>query len=69
MSAEDAKVTDPVCGMTFPPARAAATHTHQGRTFYFCATSCRDRFRASPESYLGAAPPAAPAAPASSEAD
>ncbi len=59
--AEETKVTDPVCGMTFPPSKAAATHTHQGRTYHFCATSCRDRFRASPESFLRDTAPAQPA--------
>jgi P-type Cu+ transporter len=66
---DHAPVTDPVCGMTFPPATAAATHTHQDRTFYFCATSCRDRFRASPGSFLGVAAPVPPPDAASSRAD
>jgi Cu+-exporting ATPase len=65
--AGETKVTDPVCGMMFPPTEAAATHSHQGRTFYFCATSCRDRFRASPESFLPAEAPAPSAPPAPPE--
>ncbi|HXH07774.1 MAG TPA: heavy metal translocating P-type ATPase, partial [Vicinamibacterales bacterium] len=47
-----AEVVDPVCGMTLDPAEAAATVEHDGRTYYFCMTSCADRFRASPERYL-----------------
>jgi Cu+-exporting ATPase len=43
---------DPVCGMTVPVASAAATATHAGQTYYFCATACRDRFVADPEWYL-----------------
>ena len=53
-------VRDPVCGMHVRPDQAAATHEHGGRTYYFCATVCRDRFRADPEWYLSlAAPPGA----------
>ena len=26
---------DPVCGMTVDPQRAASTHEHAGRTYYF----------------------------------
>jgi P-type Cu+ transporter len=52
---------DPVCGMEVDPTRAAATHSHGGRTFYFCCDGCRDRFAADPGRYLqapggGAAP-------------
>jgi xanthine dehydrogenase accessory factor len=49
-----AEAIDPVCGMTV---RVADTHhraQHAGRDFYFCAASCRERFRASPERYLTA---------------
>ena len=68
MITEDAAmVTDPVCGMTFPPEKAAATHEHGGKTYYFCATSCRDRFRAAPESFLGGAKATAAMADADAE--
>ena len=54
---EDAAThTDPVCGMTVDPARAAATYVHEGTTFYFCATSCRDRFMKDPARYLAPKP-------------
>ncbi len=46
---------DPVCGMEVDPAHAAASETYQGRTYYFCATHCRDAFKADPEKYLKAA--------------
>lgn len=44
-------VTDPVCGMTFPPEMAAAQLVLKDRTYYFCAEACRSRFVAEPEQY------------------
>ncbi|HEY1306785.1 MAG TPA: heavy metal translocating P-type ATPase [Vicinamibacterales bacterium] len=55
-------VIDPVCGMTVNPERAAGQTEYQGRTYYFCAKSCLERFRADPERFLN--PGAAPATPA-----
>ncbi len=49
---------DPVCHMDVDPARAAASTEYEGRTFYFCAPGCRERFIADPERYL--APDAVP---------
>jgi len=48
--------TDPVCGMTVDPATAAADLIHEGDTYYFCSTSCRDRFAENPESFLASGP-------------
>lgn len=45
------KVIDPVCGMEVPRESAAASLEHKGKTYYFCALSCRDKFQASPETY------------------
>ncbi len=45
-------VTDPVCGMTVDPARAAATTEHAGHTYHFCAQHCHDTFTADPDAYL-----------------
>jgi Cu+-exporting ATPase len=42
---------DPVCGMTVDPAKAAAQSEHAGRTFYFCAVRCKQKFDANPEQY------------------
>lgn len=42
---------DPVCRMTVSPARARATCEHDGSTFYFCSTSCRDTFVLHAERY------------------
>ncbi|MGE0470502.1 MAG: heavy metal translocating P-type ATPase [Nitrospira sp.] len=47
---------DPICGMTVDPARAAGQIEHQGTTYYFCATSCLERFRADPERALSKKP-------------
>src|SRR5262245_31663164 len=47
------QVIDPVCGMTVTPDRAAGRTEYKGQTYYFCATSCLERFRADPERYLG----------------
>lgn len=43
---------DPVCGMMVDPAKAAASATHDGTTYYFCCKGCHDTFVASPQKYL-----------------
>jgi Cu+-exporting ATPase len=43
---------DPVCGMTVNPARAAATHEHAGKMYYFCCRGCQGKFQADPAKYL-----------------
>src|SRR5262245_36690931 len=49
---------DPVCGMTVEPARAAGSHTHAGKTFYFCSKHCLERFAAEPARFVApTAPP------------
>ncbi len=52
-------VNDPVCGMTVDTARAAGTFAFEGKTYYFCALSCRDKFAADPNRYLSPKPKAA----------
>lgn len=44
-------VADPVCGMTVDPARAAARHERDGRTYYFCSPHCLEEFRKEPQKY------------------
>ncbi|GMU55392.1 MAG: hypothetical protein AMXMBFR33_45380 [Candidatus Xenobia bacterium] len=44
---------DPVCGMTVQPDKAAGTHVHAGKTYYFCSSSCLSKFAADPAAYLG----------------
>lgn len=60
---------DPICGMTVDPARAAGRYDYKGTTYYFCAGSCLERFRADPETALRRKPltlVAAPSTPSSS---
>jgi YHS domain-containing protein len=45
---------DPVCGMTVDKSTALAA-TLEGRTYYFCSLSCRQRFEASPDAYVAKA--------------
>jgi Cu+-exporting ATPase len=43
---------DPVCGMQVDPAKAAGTSEYQGKTYYFCAKSCKTKFDANPSQYV-----------------
>lgn len=43
---------DPVCYMTVDEEKAAATTDYKGKTYYFCATSCKDAFEKEPEKYV-----------------
>lgn len=54
-------VRDPVCGMMIEEAAAAATSRHDGRTIYFCAVSCKEKFDANPEKYSNGGGGKAPA--------
>ncbi len=47
--------TDPVCGMSVMEEKAREsgnTLEYEGRTYYFCAKGCLERFRKDPEKYL-----------------
>jgi Cu+-exporting ATPase len=44
-------VKDPVCGMQVEERQAKASAQHQGRTFYFCSTECREQFQQEPDRY------------------
>src|SRR5690348_183525 len=46
------QVPDPLCGMTIDPADAAGHYDYKGQTYFFCAESCLERFRADPASFL-----------------
>lgn len=50
-----AKQRDPVCGMEVVAGNAKAATVFRGRTYYFCSTSCRDKFEAAPTTYLNSA--------------
>jgi Cu+-exporting ATPase len=45
---------DPVCGMEVDEKKAAATATHEGKTYYFCASACKTTFVKAPEKYAAA---------------
>jgi YHS domain-containing protein len=45
---------DPVCGMEVDEKKAAATATHKGKTYYFCAAACKATFQKAPEKYVAA---------------
>jgi len=60
--ASSAPAIDPVCGMEVEPDPTPLSYDHQGRRYFFCAESCRERFRADPQHYLAPAA-AAQAAP------
>lgn len=56
---QPAQAVDPVCGMTVATAGAKSS-IFEGRAWYFCSASCRDKFEAAPQQY--AKPDAAPTA-------
>jgi YHS domain-containing protein len=47
------KDVDPVCGMTVATAGAKSS-LHEGRVYYFCSQTCREKFEAAPASYAKA---------------
>jgi Cu+-exporting ATPase len=50
-------VTDPICGMQFPPEKAAGKLAYEGKTYYFCNKSCLEKFRLDPLKYLAPVKP------------
>jgi YHS domain-containing protein len=46
------KHTDPVCNMEVTKENAACSYEHKGKTYYFCAESCRDSFATQPDQFL-----------------
>src|SRR5215475_2581346 len=61
---ENSHHIDPICGMQVDPARAAGTSTYEGKNYYFCSTSCKDRFDADPAQALRTASAASTSTPA-----
>ena len=43
---------DPVCGMAVDPGIAKHRSEHQGHSYYFCSSRCRERFDTEPSRYL-----------------
>ena len=50
-AANPAEATDPVCGMTVPATPASRPLTHDGVTYYFCCSGCRQEFEKDPAAY------------------
>jgi len=46
------EVIDPVCLMTIAPEDAVGHVEHEGATYYFCSSSCMEKFQANPKRYL-----------------
>jgi Cu+-exporting ATPase len=46
-------VKDPVCGMEIETATAAGRTEHNGQTYYFCGSKCKEKFDLNPEQYVG----------------
>jgi P-type Cu+ transporter len=44
--------TDPVCKMKVTPESAARSFIHKEKTYYFCAVSCLNRFKQTPDKFL-----------------
>ena len=42
---------DVVCGMQVDPKKAAGQSEYQGKTYYFCAPGCKQKFDADPRHY------------------
>ena len=45
--------TDPVCGMSVDPAKAAGSFAFEGKTYYFCSPNCLSAFKRDPRSFVG----------------
>lgn len=45
---------DPVCKMEVEPAKAVVQSSYKGRTYYFCAVGCKQKFDKDSEKYLSA---------------
>jgi YHS domain-containing protein len=44
---------DPVCNMSVDEKKAAATSVYKGKTYYFCAKVCKEKFDKEPEKFAG----------------
>ena len=47
------KVTDPICGMSIDPAKAARVIERDGQKFYFCSDGCATAFEKTPDAHAG----------------
>ncbi len=44
---------DPVCEMEVNEKEAAPTYLYKGKTYYFCAAGCKEKFAQNPEKFVG----------------
>ncbi len=51
-AAPEGELIDPVCGMSVAPETAAGNYDFEGKTYYFCATNCLNKFRQNPKNFL-----------------
>jgi len=51
-SSHDHPYKDPVCGMEVSHLTAIGVSEYQGKTYYFCAGTCREAFEADPGKYI-----------------
>jgi YHS domain-containing protein len=49
---------DPVCHMEVDKAKARATSSYEGETYYFCAPGCKSMFDEDPAKHIGSETPA-----------
>jgi Cu+-exporting ATPase len=47
---------DPVCGMIVDPQTAAGSFEYEGEKYFFCAISCREKFKGDPQRFLNPQP-------------
>lgn len=43
---------DPVCNMDIDEKKAASRSTYKGKTYFFCAKGCKDKFDKDPEKFI-----------------
>ena len=43
---------DQVCGMNVDEKKAVAKYEYQGKTYYFCAAGCKEKFAQAPEKFV-----------------
>jgi P-type Cu+ transporter len=50
--AKSNQLRDPVCGMFVDPQTAVGSYEYEGKTYFFCAVGCREKFKVDPQKYL-----------------
>ena len=60
----EGRARDPVCGMVVDPDTVKLKIEHDGQTYYFCSSGCREKFVADPARFLSVKTEATPLKPA-----